>query len=1150
MQKFLKNHVFSLLAWIVILVISVVALPNVSALTRAHSTISLPSSVQSEVANHLEARWTKTKKNTHEIGIVFNKEHGKLTAADKEAIDNTVAELKANKSKYGIKSMQAPNDNAASKKLLKSDDGTTWLVQLNVSKNHGTIEHINKQLSKAAKTSGVRTYVTGADILTDDFSSSIQEGIKKTELITVVFIFIVLVIVFRSPIVPLISLLTVGVSFLVSFSIVTNLVQTANFPFSNFTQVFMIIVLFGIGTDYNILLYDKFKENLGKGMTVKEAERNALRVAGKTILYSGSSILIGFSALGLAKFSIYQSATGVAVGVAVLLIVLLTLNPFFMAVLGRKMFWPVKEFSGETESKLWHGIARGSLKHAFLALVLTAVIAVPFTMMYQNKLNYDDAAEISDSTPSKKGLLLIQKHFSKGMAEPTYIYIQSKHKMDNETYMKLLDELIGKYSKLQNVDFAAGVTRPYGEKINQLYVNNQMKTVNSGVNQVVSGLDKLEAGSNKITAGAVRLKTGAQTLSSGSSQLESGSEELASGTDRLASGSSRLYSGAGSLRAGTYTLYAGLNSLSQQLSAQLSSSSQSQIQQLQAALPKINSGIQELNSALGSNSSVDVSQLTTNLSNVASQAQTIGTQLSAAGNTLETLKSSLSSAGSTSLSDSDKAAMLAEYNAAAKKAGLNDAQIAAMDAALNSVLSSVESKVTSQTASLTSSLTSSLQSIGQNIEAAGDADKSLGTSLKGISGQASTLSGLLSQVKTLKSSVQELASASNVALPGAVTALNKLDSGLEQVQSAAKEGASGAGQLYTGANSLYSGLGSLNSGIGSLQSGESQLTSGAKQLTSGSDKLSSGAGKLASGNKKITKGLGTASTGLKQGGSYLKGLQKSAAAETFYIPKSALKDKQIKQSIKTYLSPDKKSAYIMVVFKSDPSGNKATNQAQNLTQIAKKSFKGTKLANAQVAAGGQSSHIQDTRQTASGDFTRTAAIMIIGIGIALMFVTRSLLQPIYIMLTLLIAYISSLSINQWLVKPMLGHDKLAWNVPFFSFIMIIALGVDYSIFLMTRYRELQKADPQASPSSTILHAAGIIGTVVISAIIILGGTFAALIPSGIPTLIEVATTVIIGLLILMFLLPITLPALVKLTYEGLNFDFWRKSKPKHSAETA
>ncbi|MBA1393984.1 hypothetical protein EQ500_08940, partial [Lactobacillus sp. XV13L] len=253
-------------------------------------------------------------------------------------------------------------------------------------------------------------------------------GIKKTEAITVVFIFIVLVIVFRSPIVPLISLLTVGVSFITAFSIVTNLVKYQNFPFSNFTQVFMIIVLFGIGTDYNILLYDKFKENLGLGLDRYKAMKDALKVAGKTILYSGSSILIGFSALSLANFSIYRSAVGVAVGVAALLIVLLTLNPFFMAVLGEKMFWPVKKFTGEHEDKLWHGISKSTLAHPIVYLIVLAVVVVPFGLMYTGHLNYDDTDEIADSVPAKAGMLVVEKDFSKGMAEPSTLYIKSNHR--------------------------------------------------------------------------------------------------------------------------------------------------------------------------------------------------------------------------------------------------------------------------------------------------------------------------------------------------------------------------------------------------------------------------------------------------------------------------------------------------------------------------------------------------------------------------------------------------------------------------------------------------------------------------------------------------------------------------------------------------
>ena len=515
MQKFIKNHVFSLIAWLLILVISIVALPNVNQLTRDHAEIKLPADTQTTIAQTFNNEWSNKTKNTYEIALVFNKKDGKLTKSNQATIDQTISDLKENKEKYGIKNILAPNDNTATKKRLKSKDKTTWLVQLNVSKSHGTISDINKELQKAVKTKGVATYVTGADILNDDFSASIQEGIKKTELISIIFIFIVLVLVFRSPIVPLISLFTVGVSFLTAFSIVTNLVKSANFPFSNFTQVFMVIVLFGIGTDYNILLYDKFKENLGNGLTVGKATKDALHKAGRTILFSGSSILIGFSALALAKFSIYQSATGVAVGVAVLLLVLLTLNPFFMMSLGAKMFWPVKKFEGESESKVWTFLASNSVKRPILHIIVTFLIVTPFMALYSGHLNYDDTDEISNDTPSKAGLLVVQKHFSKGMAMPSYLYIKSNHTLDNEADLKLIDEATRQLQASKGVSLVTSVTQPYGEKVSQLYVNKQLNTVTQGVGTAQSGLTKLSNGSSQMTNGLGQLVSGSQTLTNG-----------------------------------------------------------------------------------------------------------------------------------------------------------------------------------------------------------------------------------------------------------------------------------------------------------------------------------------------------------------------------------------------------------------------------------------------------------------------------------------------------------------------------------------------------------------------------------------------------------------------------------------------------------
>lgn len=833
MQKFLKNHVFSLIAWVLITVIAIFALPNINALTRAHSSINLPHDAQSQVASSLQNRhWGHHQNHTYQVVAVFNNGDDKMSAQDQVNVQKTVNKLRRHHDRYGVKAVTAPNDNAATRKQLVSKDGTTQIVQLNVSKSHGTIQSINKQLSGAIKTKHLKTYITGSDILTDDFSAAVQEGIKKTEVISVIFIFVVLFLVFRSPITPLISLLTVGVTFMTSFSIVTNLVKSANFPFSNFTQVFMVIVLFGIGTDYNILLYNQFKENLGNGMDQWAATKDALRKAGRTILYSGSSILIGFTSLALAKFSIYRSAVGVAVGVAVLLVVILTLNPFFMATLGKRMFWPEKKFEGENTNKFWRKCASSSVTHPIITLVLVFAILLPIGMSYQNHLNYDDTDEISNSTPSKKGLLVVEDHFSKGTAEPVTIYIKSNHRLDNEHDLMLIDRLTNQLKRTSNVKLVASVTQPAGSKINQLYVNNQLKTMTGQLG----------------------------TASSGLSQMQSGLQQSAA--------------------------------------------------QQQA-------------------------MLTQSQSQAASQAQA-----------------------------------LAQSGPA-----------------------------------------------GQQVAAAMQ----------------------------------------------------------QQQQQAAQQMAA------------------------SQQSGT-----------------------------QMVQGLGQLSSGLQSGGQYLTGLQNSAAAKTFYLPQNQMNNAQIQQSFNSYLSKNKKTAKITVVLNSNPSGYKAITTVGKLTRLSKFSLLGTKLGHAQVVVGGQSSRVRDIKGITTSDFYRTAAIMLIGIGLALIVVTRSLLQPAYILGTLVTAYMSALSITHVLTKLILGRPMLTWNTPFFSFIMLLALGVDYNIFLAMRYRDYDQY--KLLPTERIVRASAVIGTVVISAAIILGGTFAALIPSAIPTLIEVAMTVIIGLIILVIIIPLVIPSTIRLTY--------------------
>ncbi|MFP3339284.1 MMPL family transporter, partial [Micrococcus sp. SIMBA_131] len=95
--------------------------------------------------------------------------------------------------------------------------------------------------------------------------------------------------------------------------------------------IFLVAVLFGIGTDYCILLLSRYKEELTEGHSVEDAIVNTYKTAGRTLLISGLAVFIGFAAIGFADFPIFKSAVGVAVGIAVLMLVLFTIVPFFMA---------------------------------------------------------------------------------------------------------------------------------------------------------------------------------------------------------------------------------------------------------------------------------------------------------------------------------------------------------------------------------------------------------------------------------------------------------------------------------------------------------------------------------------------------------------------------------------------------------------------------------------------------------------------------------------------------------------------------------------------------------------------------------------------------------------------------------------------------
>ncbi|MFC0301195.1 MMPL family transporter [Virgibacillus soli] len=354
---------------------------------------------------------------------------------------------------------------------------------------------------------------------------------------------------------------------------------------------------------------------------------------------------------------------------------------------------------------------------------------------------------------------------------------------------------------------------------------------------------------------------------------------------------------------------------------------------------------------------------------------------------------------------------------------------------------------------------------------------------------------------------------------------NALTSGFATANKNLTDISNGLGQLTAGLDKLKEGLGQASSGIGTIVTNMDSVQDGLGQMKSGQEQLVEGLGGFnAFGNQlsDVNGGLEQISDGIGQTNDYLAQLNTN---KSFFIPKEALTNNEFKDSLDAFMSHDRTITKMTIILNDDPYSNDALKTIDKINSTVSTGLKGTVLSDAKYGTAGSSATTKDMNDILSRDLNKTTAIVITGVLLVLFLVIRSFWTPVFITASLVGAYYASMFTVNYIFIDLLGYAGLSSFVPFFSFIIIVSLGVDYSIFLMMRFKEY----PDMSPKEAIVLASKHIGGVIISAVIILGGTFATLMPAGIVLLTELATAVITGLIVLCFiLLPIFLPALIAL----------------------
>jgi RND superfamily putative drug exporter len=251
-----------LLVWLAAALLSLFALPSLQDILRSSEQRYLPEGAESVAATRLLQNLDPESRSQSGAVIVLSRDQG-LTEADIQWMHRLTAKIEADKVQLGVSGVVASQSEPELAERLLSRDRTTLLALVNLP---GTdFEDATKQTISRLKAlladspDGATAALTGNAPLSQDFQQSAETGLRRTEYLTIGLVLAILLLLFRSPITPLLPLVTIGASFIVARGLVAACAQWG-IPVSHFTESFLIAVLFGAGTDYCILLLHRYRE--------------------------------------------------------------------------------------------------------------------------------------------------------------------------------------------------------------------------------------------------------------------------------------------------------------------------------------------------------------------------------------------------------------------------------------------------------------------------------------------------------------------------------------------------------------------------------------------------------------------------------------------------------------------------------------------------------------------------------------------------------------------------------------------------------------------------------------------------------------------------------------------------------------------------
>lgn len=326
---------------------------------------------------------------------------------------------------------------------------------------NASIRAVRKMVESTPHPDGIRAYVTGSSPLIADMQRIGDSSMAKITITTAVVIFVMLLFVYRSPVIVTLLLLTVGVELAAARGIVSILAINGAFGLSTFAVSLLTSLAVAAGTDYGIFVIGRYQEALQAGADHETAYYTMYSGVIHVILGSGLTIAGGTFCLTFARLP-YFHTLGIpcAVGMLVAVVVALTLGPAVVAFGGRFGLFDPKRVM---QDRGWRRVGTAVVRWPVPILAATCVVAlVGLLVLPGYSTRYSERAYLPGSAPAVRGLAAADRHFPEARLKPEILLIESNHDMRNPADFLIIDKLTKGVFHIQGISQVQAVTRPDG----------------------------------------------------------------------------------------------------------------------------------------------------------------------------------------------------------------------------------------------------------------------------------------------------------------------------------------------------------------------------------------------------------------------------------------------------------------------------------------------------------------------------------------------------------------------------------------------------------------------------------------------------------------------------------------------------------------